>query len=852
MRRAAQFIFLLELIFFAASTARAQSQTTVTATVTDPNTIPYAGGTVKAQISPPGANSPCVTNSAGDCVPIQGTVGPAPLDSTGKFTLNLYPNASITPAATQWTFTVCIAPGVPPPQGTGPQCFSATATIAGASQDVSAALNAVAPALTHGGSGSGGPTLQTNGTNNTVQTTLNFITSTANSTGGTITPSNSTSTEKFELTGTINPTGGGTGLSNPAAHSLLQSKGASNFGLLTAAGYAGVPQEPSCVAGVDCTIAPPGVVPRTDATATPAIVATDRLNGVIFTNASPAATIPAAGTAPFDAGFSVLICNEGSGAATLTPTTSTINGAASQKLPAYVAANHLPPACMAVIADGTNYDAYVISGKDANGLIPLGTAVSGNLPNANLASQTANTVLGALTATTPSGLAVPSCSASASALTWTTGTGFGCNTISASTPTITVANAGTTGTTVNTLTKLTGAPSTAVIAATSDTGGVVGITTAGAGTTGSATITFAGSVSCVFDGATTAGDYVQISSTTGGDCHDSASTYPTSGQVIGRVLSTNAAAGTFTVDLYPSEIKAASGGGAATTVIPVSKTANYTLVAGDFQAATTTSIESIQFTISTSTTVTATLPATAPAEVSSQMPCVWLENSAKSYPFELQINTNSVTLDGTAYGANLIGVDPGKSVQVCSNGTNYVVGAGNLSVFAQSFTQGSNAGGGAFAASSTQIFISTIRVPQATVFGHMFLSVSNPDASNNYSWALYSCVSATSCVSGNGSLLCSVAATTLASANITPNAASACTQGTIVIPPGLYVVATAGAATTATYHTTGTAPQLWNVNVSTTTTTGGVLSTVSTIAIPAAGSPLAEFGGMGIDISLQQ
>lgn len=57
--------------------------------------------------------------------------------------------------------------------------------------------------------------------------------------------------------------------------------------------------------------------------------------------------------------------------------------------------------------------------------------VTGNLPNANLASQTANTVLGALTATTPSGLALPSCSASTSALTWTSGTGFGCHTISA-------------------------------------------------------------------------------------------------------------------------------------------------------------------------------------------------------------------------------------------------------------------------------------------------------------------------------------------------------------------------------------------------------------------------------------
>ncbi|HEV2178549.1 MAG TPA: hypothetical protein VGW33_15290 [Terriglobia bacterium] len=127
-------------------------------------------------------------------------------------------------------------------------------------------------------------------------------------------------------------------------------------------------------------------------------------------------------------------------------------------------------------------------------------------------------------------------------------------------PFISVSNAATTGTTLNTLTKLTGAPTTAVIAATTDTGGAVGITTAGAGNSGTAVITTAGQVSCLFDGATTAGDYVQISSTTAGDCHDSGSSYPTSGQVIGRGLSTNAAAGAYPIDLFNAELRASSGG----------------------------------------------------------------------------------------------------------------------------------------------------------------------------------------------------------------------------------------------------------------------------------------------------
>src|ERR1051326_990429 len=54
----------------------------------------------------------------------------------------------------------------------------------------------------------------------------------------------------------------------------------------------------------------------------------------------------------------------------------------------------------------------------------------------------------------------------------------------------------------------------AVIAATTDTRGVVGIVIGGAGTINNAKIAVAGVASCVFDNATTAGDYVTISSST--------------------------------------------------------------------------------------------------------------------------------------------------------------------------------------------------------------------------------------------------------------------------------------------------------------------------------------------------
>jgi len=130
-------------------------------------------------------------------------------------------------------------------------------------------------------------------------------------------------------------------------------------------------------------------------------------------------------------------------------------------------------------------------------------------------------------------------------------------------------------------------------------------------------------------------------------------------------------------------ITGCSGAGAASTVIPVAKTSNYTLTSGDFQSASTTSVEALQFTISSTTSVTATLPSSAPAQISSQNPCVWIENSIASAPWVLLINSNSLTLDGTAYpvaSTTDVGVSPGESVEICSNGSNYLVAAGSVAI----------------------------------------------------------------------------------------------------------------------------------------------------------------------------
>jgi hypothetical protein len=124
--------------------------------------------------------------------------------------------------------------------------------------------------------------------------------------------------------------------------------------------------------------------------------------------------------------------------------------------------------------------------------------------------------------------------------------------------TMIIANDSGIGTTLNKFAKLTGAPSTAVISSNGDTDGAIGVVTSGAGTTGSAVITILGQVSCIFDGATVAGDYVIIAAT-GGGCHDAGAAYPTAGTAYGRVLSTNGGGGTYVMELMTPDTTGSAG-----------------------------------------------------------------------------------------------------------------------------------------------------------------------------------------------------------------------------------------------------------------------------------------------------
>jgi hypothetical protein len=135
-------LLVIALCFFFTGTALAQF-TTVTGTVTDPNGLPYAGGTISAKLT--SSASPTL-NGFAYTPPTQ----PAGLNSAGTFIMQLADNAQLLPAASTWDFRVCSAVGtVQPAFGKGPVCFVVTGiTISGASQDIGATLRAAAPALT--------------------------------------------------------------------------------------------------------------------------------------------------------------------------------------------------------------------------------------------------------------------------------------------------------------------------------------------------------------------------------------------------------------------------------------------------------------------------------------------------------------------------------------------------------------------------------------------------------------------------------------------------------------------------------------------------------------------------------
>lgn len=155
-----------------------------------------------------------------------------------------------------------------------------------------------------------------------------------------------------------------------------------------------------------------------------------------------------------------------------------------------------------------------------------------------------------------------------------------------------ILNETSTGTVLNKLAKLTGNPSSLIIAATTDTanGTIVGVVAGNAGTSGLAAIVFAGTTPCVFDNATTAGDFVTGSTSVAGDCHDFGATTPSDGsEIIGRVLVTNASVGTNNIGVNAGLVGGGNGGGLNFNLISGNKAS----LAADFTDANSAALQVI-------------------------------------------------------------------------------------------------------------------------------------------------------------------------------------------------------------------------------------------------------------------
>ena len=244
---------------------------------------------------------------------------------------------------------------------------------------------------------------------------------------------------------------------------------------------------------------------------------------------------------------------------------------------------------------------------------------------------------------------------SANTLSITQGDQATAATISLGSPVLNVANEGATGTTINLLAKLTGAPATAIKALTTDnkSGVVRGIVTGGAGITGNAQITLVGQALCAFDAtAVTASDFVTISSTVAGKCHDVGATQPFDGsQILGIAMASGNASTSQNVFLIPGINNSIAAGvsGSGNAVLVTSPT----LVTPTLGAALATSINGI-----TITTGTGTLTITGAKTVTFNSTSTWTGTDAAVYTFPTatdnivgRASTDTFTVGTKTFGA---------------------------------------------------------------------------------------------------------------------------------------------------------------------------------------------------------
>jgi hypothetical protein len=227
-------------------------------------------------------------------------------------------------------------------------------------------------------------------------------------------------------------------------------------------------------------------------------------------------------------GVSNLECEDASGNVYVMALTS--SGAVSNQFMTYCDATGLCHTAQPSAANLTN-------GTTGTGNVVLATSPTIATPALTAPSVTGGTTTDALTVTTgPSTMA--------GGILSTTGN----MDVQGNAYVVEIANSAITGTVLNQLVSVTGGnPSRAVV--NSAQFGQIGICIGGCGTSGNAIIAVAGDANCVFDGATSSGDFFESSATTG-ECHDAGAAIPSDGrETLGFVTTTNGSGGTYPVYL---------------------------------------------------------------------------------------------------------------------------------------------------------------------------------------------------------------------------------------------------------------------------------------------------------------
>jgi len=353
----------------------------------------------------------------------------------------------------------------------------------------------------------------------------------------------------------------------------------------------------------------------------------------------------------------------------------------------------------------------------------------------------------------------------------------------------------TTGTALNFLAKYNGAtPACAVKAGMSDMDGVIGVVSNGWGITGNAVITYRGYAQCSFDGGTTAGDYVVASTTNPGDCHDPLTTgRPTGVQVLGRVESTNAGAGTYGVRV---SLDAPGGTGAPVTSPTFTGTVTLpdgtTDSAGGLTLGTAVALPGGSTAATQSTADSSTKVATT-AYVQNQK---YMTNTGRFIDAALQ---SGATLDVRLNNANALAITSGNSTidARAMGGTQTLaseVSIGELRPPAVSAVSGTSPGAGTYnvvytLTSPTASETSASMESTVTVTGAQAIQVASPTyygtatsysvymtAAAGASWTEKKCASATGVAIGTAVTItasCSGAAVSLANSNF----------GVALVPP---------------------------------------------------------------------